>query len=188
MLAFFFFLLAEASHSASSGGFSAFWNKYLNYPGFEAWKFINLAIFIGLFVYLIRKPLSEHFKATREAIRAELIKAEEEKQAAMAKLTETEAKLARLDMEKETVLNRASEEAKAEEKRIATETESEVKKLREQAENEINRTATLAKHELRKLSAEETVRRAEEMIKANLAKGNDAGLVKTGITSLGGAK
>jgi F0F1-type ATP synthase membrane subunit b/b' len=164
MLAFVLLLLAEST-SASGGGFSAFWNKYLNYPGFEAWKFINLAIFVGLLIYLLKKPLSDTFKAKREQIRAELIKAEEEKQAAMAKLTETEAKLARLDSEKETVLSRAKEEAKAEEKRIAD-----------------------AKHELRKLSAEETVRRAEEMIKANLAKGNDAGLVKTGITSLGGAK
>ena len=186
MLAFFL-LLAEGGHS-SGGGFSGFWNTYLNYPGFEAWKFINLAIFIGLMVYLLKKPLSETFKAKREQIRAELIKAEQEKQAALAKLTETEAKMARLDLEKETVLNRAKEEAKSEEKRIATEAENEVKKLREQAENEINRTATLAKHELRKLSAEETVRLAEEMIKSNLAKGNDAGLVQTGIQSLGGAK
>ncbi|MEK7725452.1 MAG: ATP synthase F0 subunit B [Acidobacteriota bacterium] len=188
MLAFFFFLLAEASHSADSSGFSAFWNKYLNYPGFEAWKFINLAIFVGLMIYLLKKPLTETFKAKREQIRAELIKAEEEKQAALAKLTETEAKMARLDTEKENVLTRAKEEAKAEEKRITEETENEVKKLREQAENEINRTATLAKYELRKLSAEETVRLAEEMIKSNLAKGNDSVLVKTGIQSLGGAK
>lgn len=186
MLAFIFFLFAEGGHT--SGGFSEVWNKYLNYPGFEAWKFINLAIFVGIVVYFARKPLSENFKARREQIRAELIKAEEEKQAAMAKLTETEAKLARLETEKENVLTRAKEEAKAEEKRINEETENEVNKMREQAENEITRTATLAKHELRKLSAEETIRLAEEMIKANLGKSNDAQLVKTGIESLGGAK
>lgn len=186
MLAFIFFLLAE-SH-ASGGGFAEFWNKYLNYPGFEAWKFINFAIFIGLLIYILKKPLSDGFKEKREIIRAELIKAEEEKQAAMAQLTETEAKMARLESEKDNVLNRAKEEAKAEEKRIAAETESEVKKLREQAENEITRTATQAKHELRKLSAEETIRRAEEMIKEKLGKSNDAQLVKTGIESLGGAK
>lgn len=188
MLAFFFYLLSETTHAAASGGFSEFWNKYLNYPGFEAWKFINLGIFVGLMVYLLKKPLSETFKAKRETIRAELIKAEEEKQAAMAKLTETEAKMARLETEKENVLSRAKEEAKAEEKRIADEAENEIKKLREQADNEITRTATLAKHELRKISAEETVRLAEEMIKSNLAKGSDAGLVKAGITSLGGVK
>ena len=186
MLAFIFFFLAEAGHT--SGGFSEFWNKYLNYPGFEAWKFINLAIFVGLLIYLLKKPLSESFKAKREEIRAELIRAEEEKQAAMATLAETEAKMAQLDTEKEHILTRAKEEAKAEEKRLTEETESEIRKLREQAQNEITRTATLARHELRKLSAEETIRLAEEMIKGKLGKANDTQLVKTGIESLGGGK
>lgn len=188
MLAFIFFLFSETSHAAGSGGFSAFWSKYLNYPGFEAWKFINLAIFVGLIVYLLKTPLSEAFKAKREMIRAELIKAEEEKQAALTKLTETEAKLARLETEKANILDRAKQEAKTEEKRIVEETENEVKKLREQAENEIVRTAAQAKHELRKISAEETIRLAEEKIKEQIGKANDANLVKVGIESLGGAK
>jgi F-type H+-transporting ATPase subunit b len=184
MLAFIFLIFAEAEH-ASWGGF---WNTYMNYPGFQAWKFINLAIFIGLIIYLLKKPLSETFKAKREQIRAELIKAEEDKKAALAKLTETEAKLARLDEEKGKVLLRAKEEATAEERRIAEETTREVSKIREQANNEIIRTATLAKQNLRKLSAEETIRVAEEMIKQKLGNANDADLVKAGIESLGGAK
>src|SRR5262245_41197225 len=86
---------------AEGGGW---WGKiypYLNYPGFEAWKFLNLGIFIAVMVYILKKPLSEAFKAKREAIRAELIKAEEERQAALAKLTSAEAKLARLESESE---------------------------------------------------------------------------------------
>ena len=188
MLAFLLFIFSETTSAASSGGFNEFWAKYMNYPGFQAWKFINLAIFVGILVYLLKKPLSDSFKAKREQIRAELIKAEEDKKAALAKLTETEAKMASLDAEKEKVLLRAKEEANAEKERIAEETEREVKKLRDQADNEINRTATLAKHSLRKLSAEETVRLAEEMIKQKLGKANDADLVKVGIESLGGAK
>ncbi len=187
MFAFIFLFLSEASHS-SSGGFSNFWNQYLNYPGFEAWKFINLAIFVGLLVYLLKKPLSETFKAKREQIRAELIKAEEEKQAALAKFTEAEAKLARLDTDKENVLIRAKEEAEAESNRLVEQTEAEVKKMREQANSEIARTAALAKHNLRKLSAEETIRLAEEMIKGKLGAKEDAKLIKSGIESLGGAK
>ncbi len=186
MLAFIFLLFSEASHAG--GGWSQFWNQYLNYPGFEAWKFINLAIFIGLGVYLLKKPLSETFKAKREEIRAELIKAEEEKQAALAKLTEAEAKLARLDTDKENVLNRAKEEAEGESKRLAEQTESDIKKMREQANSEIARSAALAKHELRKLSAEETIRLAEQMIKEKISDKEDAKLVKAGIESLGGAK
>ncbi|MCU0238811.1 MAG: ATP synthase F0 subunit B, partial [Pyrinomonadaceae bacterium] len=98
-------------------------------------------------IYLLKKPLSETFKAKREEIRAELIKAEQEKQAAMSQLTEVEAKMARLDTEKQNILNRAKEEAKAEEKRIASETERDINKIREQANNEVLRTANQAKQD-----------------------------------------
>ena len=101
MFAFFIsVILLAATGEQAGGGFTEFYDKYLNYPGFEAWKFINLAIFVALLIYIAQKKLGPKFIARREAIRAELIKAEEEKQAALAKLTSAEARLASLDMEK----------------------------------------------------------------------------------------
>ena len=179
MFAFFYsviFLLAEAGgHApAGGGGFTEFYDKYLNYPGFEAWKFINLAIFVAVLVYLVKKPLSEAFKAKREAIRYELIKAEEAKQAALAQLTSTEAKLAALESEKASVLNRAKEEAEAEKSNIAVQTEAEIAKLRQQAESEISRLALQTRVELRRFSAEESVRLAEEKLRGKINPDNDA--------------
>jgi F0F1-type ATP synthase membrane subunit b/b' len=104
-------LTAETSGHAAAGGAQSFYDKYLNYPGFEAWKFINLTIFILVMIYLLKKPLTGAFKAKREAIRADLIRAEAEKQAALAQLTSAEAKLAALEQEKAAVLKRAEEEA-----------------------------------------------------------------------------
>jgi F0F1-type ATP synthase membrane subunit b/b' len=186
----FIFIFAEGGHSSSGGGFAEWWHKsadpYLNYPGFEAWKFINLAIFLAIIVYLLRKPLSDAFKTRRELIRAELIRAEEARRAAEARLIETESRLARLDAEKEIVLSRAEREAELEKQRISEQTEFEVAKLREQAENEINRTAQQARHELRKLSAEETIRLAEEMITQGMTPQADARLVRGNIQSIGG--
>ena len=172
-----------------SAGGPGWWHSvepYLNYPGFEAWKFINLTIFLIIMISLLRKPLSGAFKAKREQIRAELIKAEEERRAAEARLAETEARLARLEAEKQNVLSKAQMEAEAEKRRIAEQTEFEVRKLREQAENEINRTAKQAKQELRRLSAEETVRQAEELIKQKINPQIDARLVKENIQTIGG--
>lgn len=192
MLAFiysFLFFLSEAGHSAgSSGGFTQIWNDYFNRPGFEAWKFINLAIFVGLMVYLLKKPLSDTFRVKREEIRADLIKAEEEKQAALQKLTESEAKLARLNSDVSTVRERARQEATAEATRITEQTDTEINKLREQATNEIARTSKQAKTELRKFSAEESIRLAEEMIKNKINSEADAKIVKAGIESIGGLK
>ncbi len=137
---------------------------------------------------LSKKAFERLIQSKTRANSCELIQAEADKQAALAKLTETEAKLAGLEAEKKKVLVRAKDEASAEEKRIAEETEREVSKLRDQAENEISRSTTQAKLNLRRLSAEETVRLAEEMLKKSIGKSNDADIVKSGIKSLGGAK
>jgi len=91
--------------------FKHFYDDWFNIPGFELWKFINLAIFIALMVYVAKKPLSEAFKAKRDQIRSELIKAEEEKQAALTKLTSAEAKLAQLETQKANILQKAKDEA-----------------------------------------------------------------------------
>lgn len=193
MLAFLFsFILifaAEGGH-ASGGGFIGWWHEHgapvLSYPGFEAWKFFNLAVFIALMVYLLRKPLGGAFKAKREAIRAELIRAEEERQAALAKLTETEAKLARLEAEAADIRRKAEAEANSEKTRIAAQTEFEIKKLRQQARSEIESTAKQSRLQLRRFSAEESIRLAEEKIKREINPERDAQLVRANIQSIGG--
>ncbi|MEO8074656.1 MAG: ATP synthase F0 subunit B [Acidobacteriota bacterium] len=188
MLAFILIFAAEKSATGESGynNFVHFWNSYFNYPGFELWRFINLAIFVAIMVYLLKKPLTDAFKAKRETIRAELIKAEEERQAALAKLTATEAKLSRLDAESAETIERARREADAEKTRIAEQTAFEINKIREQAEQEIERTSKLANLKLRRFSAEESIRLAEEKIKNNINAEKDARLIKVGIESIGG--
>ncbi|MBS1797948.1 MAG: ATP synthase F0 subunit B [Acidobacteria bacterium] len=186
MLAFIYSFILIFAEGGSGGGWWAKASPYLNYPGFEAWKFINLTIFIAIIVYLLKKPLSEAFKAKREAIRAELIRAEEEKQAALAKLTTAEAKLARIDTESEEILEKAKLEAKEEKARIGREADEEVKRLRAQAASEIDRKAQQVRAELRRFSAEESVRLAEEKIKQNINAAKDAELVKAGLQSIGG--
>ncbi len=191
MLAFIFSfaLMFAETHStgeAQSGGFTEFYNHYLNIPGFEAWKFLNLAIFVGILTYLVKKPLTDAFKAKREAIRAELIKAEQEKQAALAQLTSVEAKLVSLDSEKSNILTHAEREAAAEKARIFAQTENDVNKMREQTENEIERLAQQTRLQLRRYSAEESIRLAEEKIKNVMNSDSDSRLVKASIQSIGG--
>lgn len=189
MFAFFYnaviFLLA-AGGGQGGGGFTEFYNKYLNYPGFEVWKFVNLAIFVAALIYLVKKPLSEAFKTKRDAIRAELIKAEEEKQSALKQLTSTEAKLAGLENEKTAVLKKAREEAEAEKRRLAEQADWDVQKLQEQASGEVSRLQKLTVVQLRRFSAEESVRLAEEKLRSQIDTSKDVQLVKSGIASIGG--
>ncbi|HMJ07869.1 MAG TPA: ATP synthase F0 subunit B [Pyrinomonadaceae bacterium] len=179
-------LTAETGGHASEGGFTSFYQTYLNYPGFELWKFINLGIFVLLMIYLLKKPLSEQFKAKRESIRADLIKAEQEKQSALSQLTTTETKLASLEQEKALIVQRSREEAEAEKNRIAAEAEDEIKKLHDQAANELTRLSQQTRAELRRLAAEESIRLAEQRLRSQINPENDGRLVKASIDAIGG--
>lgn len=187
MLAFIFsFALMFAETHGAGAEHHSFYDTYLNYPGFEAWKFLNLSIFVAILVYILKKPLSAAFKAKRDAIRADLIRAEEEKQSALAQLTSIEAKVVGLDSEKSNILKKAEAEAASEKTRIEQQTESDIAKLREQTDSEIERLATQSKSELRRFSANESIRLAEEKIKNVMNSDTDSRLVKASINSIGG--
>ncbi len=176
--------LAAAGSQAEPGSFAYNWDKYLNYPGFEIWKFVNLAIFISVLTYLLKKPLSEAFKARREDIRAELIKAEEAKKEAIAKLTEVEAKLAGANSEIEKLKKEARAEIDAEKQRLAA--QAEAAKLQAQAAGEITRIGQVARLELRRFAVDESLRLAETKLRSEMTPDKDSKLIKAGIQSIGG--
>ena len=161
---------------------------YLDYPGFEAWKFINLAVFVGVMIYILTRKvkLGEAFRTRREHIKQELARAQQERDAAVAKLKEVEARLGRLDAEVAEISERSKREAAEERERIAHSTESEINKLSEQAQREIESAGKAARHELRKYTAEQSVRLAEEMIRREMKPEDDARLIDSNIRELGG--
>ena len=191
MLAFLSnFIIFFAGGGGEATGAMGWWMKnadpYLNYPGFEVWRFLNLAIFVGIIAWLLKKPLSGAFKAKREAIRADLIKAEEERLAAIATLDNAEVKMARLSADTAVIAERARVEAEAEKVRLAQEAETDAERMRVQAESEIDRKTQQVKAKLKRFSAEESIRLAEEKIKTAMNAQKDADLVKANIQSIGG--
>lgn len=179
-------LLAGTSNESAWSRFREFFAEYFSYPGFEIWKFVNLAIFIALLVYLLKQPLGDAFKAKRDAIRADLIRAEQEKQAALGRLTAIEARLAQLETEKQSILDKAKAESEEERRRLSEQTRLDIARLREQAEAELARLAFQKKAELRRFSAEESIRLAEQKLRSQIGADIDARLVKAGIQEIGG--
>ena len=159
-----------------------------NIPSFELWRWIDLIIFVALFIYILRRPVSEAMRARREGIRRDLMRAHEERNAALAKLEEVEARLARLDEEVASVREQTAREAAEERERIRRSTENEARKLREQAQREIESTGKAARQELREFAAEQSVRLAEEMIHRDIKPEDDARLVSLRVGELGGVK
>lgn len=159
-----------------------------NYPGLEVWKFVNLAIFIACGLYLHRRfgrPIREALRARSEGIKRELQRAREERDQALAKLGEVEARFGKLDAEVAAVKERAKAEADAEKARLTSATESEIAKLREQATREIESAGKAARHELRRFAAEESVRIAEEILEKEIRPEDDARLTSLTVNELG---
>ena len=160
--------------------------------GYESWqpwaRLFNLLLFLGVMVYLLRRPLSEAMKARREGIRRDLMRAQEERSAALAKLEEVETRLSRLDAEVETVRAQAEREAAEERERIERTTEEDARKLREQAQREIESASKAARQELRRYAAEQSVELAEQMLRTQIRPEDDARLVGDYVKELGGIK
>lgn len=161
---------------------------WVNYPGLELWKFVNLLIFIGAILYLHRRfgrPVREALRARGEGIKRELEKAQLERDQALAKLAEVEAQFKDLDAEVARISEKAKAEAVAEQARISLATEQEITKIREQAKREIESAGKAARHELRKFAALESVRLAEDILKAEISRDDDARLTVQSVQELG---
>ena len=178
------FAISNALFALAEGGETPWWD----YPGFELWKFVNLAIFVLALVYLLTRKwkIGEAFKTRRENIRRELERAQQERDAALAKLKEVEERLAILDDEVSAIQEQSRREVAEENERIARATETESARMGEQAQREIERAGKTARHELRRYTAEQSVRLAEEMIRREMKPEDDARLITRNIEELGG--
>jgi F-type H+-transporting ATPase subunit b len=160
-------------------------HPWYNYPGFEAWKFINLFLFVGAIILILRRPIGASMRARRESIRKELMRAQEERAAALAKLEEVNARLAKLEEETATLRTHAEQEAAAERERIARTTEEDARKLRTQAQREIESAGKAARLELRRYAAEQSTGLAEELLRRDLRREDDERLLSDYIEELG---
>lgn len=157
---------------------------WYNYPGLELWKFINLAIFTGVAIYILRKPISAALATRRDAIRQELVHAQEQKAQAVAKLTEAESLLSRLDVEVRTINEHARQEAESERQRVIASTAHEIDKLRQQAEREIETADKVARKELRQFLAQRSIEVARANVRGRMKPEDDRALIEESIGEL----
>lgn len=161
------------------------WANYL--PGLETWaKLFNLILFVAIVSYILRRPLSEALRERREGIRRELMRAQEERNAALSKLAEVESRLARVDADVEAIRVQAKKEADEERLRIERSAEEDSRKLRDQARREIENASKLARHELRRYASEQSIRIAEDLVRRNINADDDTRLVRDYVRHLGG--
>jgi len=158
--------------------------EWLNYPGLEVWRFLNLAIFVTLGVLFLRTKISEALASRRDAIQKELAAAQNERETALAKLGEADSLLGRLDEDVRAVREQAQEEAKAERQRLAAATDLEIQKLKQQGQREVETAAKVARKELRQYLAQRSIEVARESIQRQMRPEDDTALIRESIGDL----
>jgi F-type H+-transporting ATPase subunit b len=160
------------------------WKEWVNYPGLEIWRFVNLAIFVVLGVYFLRTKISQALAGRRDAIRQEIIAAQTERERALARVAEADSLLSRLDDDVRTVQEQARDEAVAERQRVAAATDREIEKLKQQGQREIETAYKLARKELRQYLATRSVEFARESIRNQMTPEDDRALIQENIGDL----
>src|SRR5215213_10475596 len=157
------------------------WMEWLNYPGLELWKFLNLAIFTTAAIFVLRRPINQALLARRESIQQELVTAQTEHEQALAQVAEADAMLSRLDGDVRSVHEQSRKEAESERQRLAASTTRELEKLTQQAEREVETADKLARKELRQYLATRSVELARESVRNQMRPEDDTHLIKESI-------
>jgi len=158
--------------------------EWFNYPGLELWKFLNLAIFTTAAIFVLRKPISQALLSRRDAIRRELVAAQQERERALAQIAEADSLLNRLHEDVRTIHKQADEEAKSERERLAASTEREMEKLKQQSQREVDTAGKLARKELRQFLAQRSIELARESVRNQMRPEDDTALIKDNIGDL----
>lgn len=156
-----------------------------DYPGLELWKFFNLFVFVAGLMYVVKRSFTDAFRSRRKSIRRDLLRAQEERDQAFAKLAEVQSRLTRLDSEVAGIQGQARVEVRAERERIVRDTDLEVLKLRDQARREVLSADKVARHDLRLFAAERCVRLAEGVIRDEIGPEDDKRLVDMNVEQMG---
>jgi len=158
--------------------------EWFNYPGLELWKFLNLAIFTAAGIYILRKPISQALMARRDAIKQEIVAAQQERERALAKVAEADSLLSRLHEDVRAIHKQADEEAKSERERLAAGTARETEKLKQQSQREVETAGKLARKELRQFLAQRSIELARESVRNQMRPEDDTALIKENIGDL----
>ncbi len=129
--------------------------------------FINFVLVVLFFVLLFRSSVPKMFRDRTQAIQKGMREAQAASAEASRRLSNIEARLAKLDIEVAEIRASAESEAAAEEARIRQSAEEDKRKVLEAVETEVNAIARNARRELKTYAATLAVDLASHKIKVD---------------------
>ncbi len=132
------------------------------------WRTANFLALVVILVKFLAKPISSGLTGRRQQIKAELEELQAKRDEAERQYKEFEARLAGMEKEMETIVEKAVALAETEKIRILEEAEQAAEDIKRQAEAAVQAELVDAKRKLRDEVAEQAAAMAEELIVKNL--------------------
>ena len=148
------------------------------------YKFINFVILVGGLAYVLRKPLAEFFSSRSASIQKALEEGRKALEASQAQLREVEEKLRGLEAEIAAFKASAAREMEAERQRLQKASAEEAARILESARAQIEVALRAARQDLRIYAAQQSVARAEELIRTRLDDASRRRLVSQFVANL----
>ncbi len=136
------------------------------------YKTINFLILVGGLGYVLRKPMADFFNGRSASIQKALDEGRKALEASQAQLRAAERKLRGLEAEIAALQAAAEREMKAERQRLQQAGTEEAARILQAARAQIDSALRAAKLELKQYAAQQSVARAEGLIRTRL---DDAG-------------
>jgi F-type H+-transporting ATPase subunit b len=131
-------------------------------------KFINLALLVGVLAYFGRKPLTDFFSQRSASIRKGLEEGRKALEASQAQLKTVEEKLRHLEEEISAFKASAARDIEEERQRLKQAAAEEAEKILQAARAQTEIAVRVAKLELKSYTAEQAIELAEQIIRQRL--------------------
>ncbi|HTS02805.1 MAG TPA: ATP synthase F0 subunit B [Thermoanaerobaculia bacterium] len=152
------------------------------------WQVANLAAFLALLWYFLRRPVSEFFGSRRNEVASALAKAEEDRRRAEALAAELERRLREIDTELANLKAAAKRDAETEHAEVLKRTEADAARVLERAKTDVDNRVRAARVELTAFAGDLAVEVAREILAKSVTPEDEARLAKAGVADLARAR
>ncbi len=147
-------LLSEESEHAE---------KFLGLP-LWIWQLLNLALFVGLLLYFIARPLADAFRKRQRKIEEHRKEAEKQRAHVLQLAAELRERTARVEREIAQIREQGRVDGEEAHAALAVRADEEAARIRKDAGEEIERRLSAAKAELRQAAADQTASGASNIL------------------------
>ena len=175
--------LPALSALASGGGEHGAEKLFLGLP-YVVWQTANLVLFLGLLVFLLKKPVAEFFRTRRSEVEARLAKSEEDARKAREMADTLRARLTELEAELSTLRQATERHAQDEEAEILKAAEEEARRIADRATLDIENRIRTARKELTLYAGGLALDLAREAVRRGLTPDDQLRLVEEGLAAL----